>query len=112
VDHGRGDSGDGRGIDQSPFEVLTEAVKGLGARLDRADEQLRSLSVDEIREFREFKILLPRLQAILPQIEDMIEARRFRIKVLKAIGATTLGFPAAWTIWQAILKGIDWIKHQ
>jgi hypothetical protein len=84
----------GRGIDQTPAEIITEAFKGLGARIDEISGRPRSFSSDEIKEIRE-----------------MLEAHKRQQWLLKRGGMFLLAVPALAALWQGLSKLLEWIRN-
>ncbi len=86
-----------RGVDQTPFELLVEAVKGLGARIDD-----KVLLPEEVREIRR----------LLPQLQEMLENRRRSQWLWKRIGVFLLAAPAVGVVVQGLIKLLEWIRGQ
>lgn len=86
-----------RGVDQSPFDLLVEAVKGLGARIDD-----KVLLPEEVREIRK----------LLPQLQEMLESRRRSQWLWKRIGIFFLAAPTLGAVWQGVIKLLEWIRSQ
>jgi hypothetical protein len=86
-----------RGVDQTPIELLMEAVKGLGARIDD-----KALLPEEVREFRR----------LLPQLQELLESKRRWQWIWKRVGAFLLAAPALGVAWQGVVKLLEWIRGQ
>lgn len=81
------------------LRVLRRVVEQLGQKQRTVSENFNSYEIAQIRE-------------ILPQIKEMLEARRRWQWFWKSIGAVFLGGPAIVALWQALLKLIEWIRSQ
>lgn len=105
MEHARGERREVESIGQSPIEVLTEVVKGLGARLDTFNEYIDTLRPDEVAEIRK----------LLPQLADMIESRKRWKWFWGRVAAVFLGGPALVTmgaaLWQLGVKIAEWIRE-
>ncbi len=91
-----------KGVDQTPADIIIEAFKGLGARIDKLSGHSGVLEPEEVREWRELR----------PKLRALVESRERRKWLLKQIGVFLLAAPAVGVILQGILKLLEWIKSQ
>ena len=93
----------GRSVDQTPAEMIMEAFKGLGARIDEAGVRTKTLSPEEIREWRE---------VLLPQIRELLKSRERNQWLWKRIGMFLMAAPAVGVILAGAARLLEWIRGQ
>jgi hypothetical protein len=92
-----------RGGDQTSADMILEAFKGLGARIDEAGARTKTLSPEEIRELRE---------VLIPQLREMLKSRERTQWLWKRVGMFLLAIPALAALGQGLIQLLEWIRRQ
>jgi RNA processing factor Prp31 len=93
---------------------VDKEADAVGSGSEEPAEQLQLL-IDELNRRSMHDDLRPneimQIRELLPQIRELVEARKRLKWLLKSVGMFLLAAPAVTAVWQAFIKIVEWIRN-
>jgi len=93
---------------------VDKEADAVGSGSEEPAEQLKLL-IDELNRRSMHDDLRPneimQIRELLPQMRELVEARKRLKWLLKSVGMFLLAAPAVTAVWQALIKIVEWIRN-